>query len=493
MEWRVWAAKSPCPPVVVLPRRTSHPSWETMAVLWGWVAVHGTGGHVFTAPRGTVIETDGGMALQLTAEPLTTHVVVAVLQWGADRLQLWRDLVARAVWRDLPVLRGAVCSGGAGRHLLGALPWLRDCRDASPPPAELHGALERLYSKPRHHFLVAVHHGLELSDDVVALAADVVQYLAPHAVKLPREGWEGQRHDQTPGALLVATYVELGGSEAVYLNLSETPNMRHWTAHHPLAPDMQLTVDPLGQPVVSGAPAQWPHTWDMAVRTMRMPSRGPRTGWPGAEHLLATARAAQVQQPAGNNKDCGVCALMSAVGTLLKVPRPGNLLSTLDRQCMAAVVLNRDMGPIARLPSLGELPAALVDALPAARTPLDVADVPHNVGLPGARMQHALLCMAAAADGAMSMLMTVSLQHVQDVMQQQRMHAPQPWEKSSKRWQQVESVPPTHTVGMADMGKLVVLEGAEYWACVRVETGGVEWVVVTACRLRRQQSRGLAC
>ena len=84
---------------------------------------------------------------------------------------------------------------------------------------------------------------------------------------------------------------------------------------------------------------------------------------------------------------------------------------------MAAVVLNRDIGPIARLPSLGELPAAVPDALPAPRTPLDVADVPHNAGLPGARMQHALLCMAAAVDGGMSMLMTVSLPHVQDAMQ----------------------------------------------------------------------------
>ena len=200
---------------------------------------------------------------------------------------------------------------------------------------------------------------------------------------------------------------------------------------------------------------------------------------------LATAQAVQVQQPAGNNKDCGVCALMSALGTLLRVTRPGNLLSTLDRRWVAAVVLNRDMGPIARLPSLGELPAAVLDALPAPRTPLDVADVPHHVGLPGARMQHALLSMAAA-NGGMSMLMTVSLQHVQDAMQQQQMHAPQPWEESAKRWLEVESVPPTHTVGMADMGRLVVLEGAEYWACVRVETGGLEWIVVTACRLRNQ-------
>ena len=92
----------------------------------------------------------------------------------------------------------------------------------------------------------------------------------------------------------------------------------------------------------------------------------------------------------------------------------------------------------------------------------------------------------------MTMLMTVSLQHVQEAMQQQRMHAPQPWEESAKRWLRVESVPPPHTVGVADMGRLVVLEGEEYWACVRVEAGGLEWVVVTACRLRRQQSRGPA-
>ena len=28
--------------------------------------------------------------------------------------------------------------------------------------------------------------------------------------------------------------------EAVYLDRSGTPNMRHWTAHHLLAPDMRL-------------------------------------------------------------------------------------------------------------------------------------------------------------------------------------------------------------------------------------------------------------
>ena len=185
---------------------------------------------------------------------------------------------------------------------------------------------------PRHHFLVAADPTVELSDDVVALAADVAQCLAPHAVMLPREGWEGQRQDQTPAALLIARYVEPGGSEAVYLARSETPSMRHWTAHHLLALDMPLIVDPLDQPGVSGALTQWPHTWNMVLRTMRIAPSGQRAEGPGAEHLLATAQAAQVQQPAGNNKDCGVCALMSALGALVRVPRPGDLLSMLERR-----------------------------------------------------------------------------------------------------------------------------------------------------------------
>ena len=99
---------------------------------------------------------------------------------------------------------------------------------------------------------------------------------------LPREGWVGQRHDQTPAALLIARYLELGGSEAVYLDRSETPSMRHWTAYHFLAPDTQLTVDPLGQPVVSGPrPSGHTHgTW-----------RSGRCAW----HLGARGRAGRVQ------------------------------------------------------------------------------------------------------------------------------------------------------------------------------------------------------
>ena len=193
--------------------------------------------------------------------------------------------------------------------------------------------------------------------------------------------------------------------------------------------------------------------------------------WSGAQNLLATARAAHVKQPDGNSKDYGLCALMSTVGILVRVRSPDNLLSKLNRRWVAAVALNTDMGPIARLPSLGELHAAVLDALPAPRTPLTVADIPHQVGLPEARTQHALLCMAAA-EGGMSMVLTVFLRHAKDAMQQQRRYAPQPWEENARRWLHVENVPPTHAMGEADMGKLVVLEGAEYWVCVRVDKGG---------------------
>ena len=60
----------------------------------------------------------------------------------------------------------------------------------------MRGALEGLDAAgskpgPRHHFVVAADPTVELSDAVVALAADVAQCLAPHAVMLPRERWEG--------------------------------------------------------------------------------------------------------------------------------------------------------------------------------------------------------------------------------------------------------------------------------------------------------------
>ena len=98
------------------------------------------------------------------------------------------------------------------------------------------------------------------------------------------------------------------------------------------------------------------------------------------------ARAAQVRHLAGYIKDCGVCAMLPAVRTLLRVPRPGNFLSTLDRRWVAAMVLNRDMGPVVRLPSLGELPAAALGAIPAPHAPLPVADIRHQLVLPDARL-----------------------------------------------------------------------------------------------------------
>ena len=95
----------------------------------------------------------------------------------------------------------------------------------------------------------------------------------------------------------------------------------------------------------------------------------------GCRDLLAMARAAQAKKPTRNAKYCGVCTLVSAIGTLPRLPRPGNLLSTLDKPWVAAVALNRDMGPIARMSSLGEFPVAVLDALPGPVTPVTVAHI----------------------------------------------------------------------------------------------------------------------
>ena len=78
-------------------------------------------------------------------------------------------------------------------------------------------------------------------------------------------------------------------------------------------------------------------------------------------------------------------------------------------------------------------------------------------------------------------------------MQHQQPYAPQPFDDSAQRWLRVEDPTPTHAVGQAYMGKVVVLEWAEYWARVQVEEGGLECITVTASRLIRQQSKGRAC
>ena len=105
---------------------------------------------------------------------------------------------------------------------------------------------------------------------------------------------------------------------------------------------------------------------------------------------------------------------------------------------------------------------------------------------------HALLCLATA-EGGMSLIVLVSLQHVRDTLQRQRPHAPKPWEDHAQRWLRVEDSVPTHFVGQAHRGQVVVLEGTGFWACVWVEQGGLDWIVVTADRLVRQQSKGSAC
>ena len=84
------------------------PSWETIVLVWGWVTIRGVGGHAFMAPRGTAVDTDGRVALQLTAEPLTTHVVVVALQWGSERPQPSRDPIAGVLWRNLPTLQATI-------------------------------------------------------------------------------------------------------------------------------------------------------------------------------------------------------------------------------------------------------------------------------------------------------------------------------------------------------------------------------------------------
>ena len=93
----------------------------------------------------------------------------------------------------------------------------------------------------------------------------------------------------------------------------------------------------------------------------------------------------------------------------------------------------------------------------------------------------------------MSLVVLVSLPHVKDALQRQWPYTPQPWEEHSHRWLQVEDLAPTHAVGHADMEWMVVLEGAGYWACVRVEQWGLVGIVVTTDMLVRQRSKGSVC
>ena len=77
-----------------------------------------------------------------------------------------------------------------------------------------------------------------------------------------------------------------------------------------------------------------------------------------------------------------------------------------------------------RAPTLarGIAPAA-PGPLPTPRAPLPGADIGHQAGLPNSRMHHALWCLAAA-DGGMSLFVSVSSQRVRDALQKHRQHAP---------------------------------------------------------------------
>ena len=50
----------------------------------------------------------------------------------------------------------------------------------------------------------------------------------------------------------------------------------------------------------------------------------------------------------------------------------------------------------------------------------------------------------------------------------------------------------THVVGQADRRQVVVLKGIGYWASVRVEQGGLDWIVISANMVVRQHSKGFA-
>ena len=89
--------------------------------------------------------------------------------------------------------------------------------------------------------------------------------------------------------------------------------------------------------------------------------------------------------------------------------------------------------------------------------------------------------------------MSVSLQHMGVVLQRQRPYAPQPWEECARQWVQLVDLAPTHVVGQGDVGRVVVLEGTGFWACVQVERGCVDCIEVTADRLVRRTSLGTAC
>ena len=86
----------------------------------------------------------------------------------------------------------------------------------------------------------------------------------------------------------------------------------------------------------------------------------------------------------------------------------------------------------------------------------------------------------------------MSLQHIGDVLLRQRPYAPQQWQQDARQWLRLEDLAPTHGVGQADVGRVVVLEGTGFWVCVCVEQGGVDRIHVTEDNLVRRCSLGAA-
>ena len=221
------------------------------------------------------------MALKLTAEPLTTHVLAASLQWGSAKPQSWLGPLAQVLLRNLPTLRAFIWPATVDRRILGHSPGFESAqvpprrpRRCGVPDKGCTGCKPESIDRGTRSYWQPI---AVLCDRTVALVTDVVQCMAPHAMILPREGWEGRQHTQTPAAPLVAQCVELGGAEFVYLDRSVERVGPHLVAHHQLAPDTPLMADPLCPPPLMGHPPEWPSTWDTATTTQRMAPGGRRS------------------------------------------------------------------------------------------------------------------------------------------------------------------------------------------------------------------------
>ena len=196
-----------------------------------------------------------------------------------------------------------------------------------------------------------------------------------------------------------------------------------------------------------------------------------------------------MRQPEGNNTDCGVCALMCAVGTLLRVPMPGNPLSAVDRRWVVAMVLNRDMGPIVRLPSPGELPMAT----PPSRRPKRRWWWRTSGAKRGCRTRGCgtPCCAWRPHREGYHWLLGVPAAHRRCATTAEPARPPAVGGECPAVV--AAGGPGTHPCYGAGGRGVVVLEGAGVWPCLRLDRGSLDWLEVTADRLMRWRSRGTAC